>query len=223
MAFTFMSVDTDPIMAISMGNWTLSPRGLSLGAAVRACCRCSVRSSIMSRVGPTPARCVSCWCCRIFRLRSNPRCRPVMGGGAAVADSGTCLMQYRRARTKQSVSITISILDSKKKLYAHRYRKSAHIVQEYIHCALKPGPSLPPSRPSTFKLLISFLNMHMCKLICIPCNIIKIRRPASALSEKLLCLPGPWGPAAVGSVDLEGIITSQIVYWRVFFILLHHI
>ena len=25
-----------------------------------------------------------------------------------------------------------------------------------------------------------------------------IRRPASALSEKLLCPPGPWGPAAVG-------------------------
>ena len=42
---------------------------------------------------------------------------------------------------------------------------------------------------------------------------IKIRRPASALSEKLLCPPGPWGPAAVGHDNFSDSVLEGLLYF----------
>ena len=46
-------------------------------------------------------------------------------------------------------------------------------------------------------LMKMYLNIYLEYLYKKTC-VIKIRRPASALLDKLLCPPGPGGPAATG-------------------------
>ena len=93
-------------------------------------------------------------------------------------------------------------------IFSIAYGSVSMIVHRYSSflclSPLKGGHFLPPP-PSKFSMAlaekvpknaIAALKLQIFVIFFQNCTI--IRRPASALSEKLLCPPGPWGPAAVG-------------------------